>query len=235
MALPVLHRDDDLIIVSKPSGLFVHRTALDPSATEFALQIVRNQIKQNVYPVHRLDRATSGALIFALSKPAARGMMESFAAGKIEKTYMAVVRGIPDPKVHVDYPLKELHKPAQSAITEIETLKAYEFPVKVDKYPSSRYALIKAMPKTGRMHQIRKHLHHLNHPIIGDSTYGSGKHNRFFKTTFNIGRLMLACTELVFSHPISLQRIQVTAPLAEEFERLLLQMKESEATGLLKP
>jgi len=234
--LPVLYRDDDLVVVHKPSGLFVHRTALDRSATEFALQTVRDQIGQAVFPVHRLDRATSGALIFALSQKAARSMTESFAAGKIEKTYLAVVRGTPEPLIHVDYPLKEIldrktdrrahpDKEAQVAVTDFETLKTCEFSVKVDKYPTSRYALVRARPKTGRKHQIRRHLDHLGHPIIGDTTYGSGKHNRFFEATFGVQRMLLACTELVFSHPFSKQRVQISAPLAREFAELLEKIK----------
>lgn len=242
--LPILHHDDELVIINKPSGLLVHRTALDRSATEFALQRVRDQIGQLVYPVHRLDRATSGALIFALSKASARTLTENFADGEVKKTYLAVVRGVPQDRILVDYPLKEpldkktdalaaKDKPAQSALTEFEVLRTCELSVKVDKYPTSRYALVRAIPKTGRKHQIRRHLHHLGHPIIGDTTYGSGKHNRYFLKAFQSKRMLLACTELTFPHPVSKKKIHVRAPLASEYKDVLEQIEWILAPELL--
>jgi tRNA pseudouridine65 synthase len=233
MTLPILYQDNDLVVVNKCSGLLVHRSAIDRHATEFALQTVRDQIGKMVYPVHRLDRATSGALIFALSSEVARTLSGGFAEGKIGKKYLAIVRGVPLQKeISLDYPLKEEldkksdtmareNKPAQAAVTQFSTLASYEFPVMVDKYPTSRYSLILAQPKTGRKHQIRRHLHHLGHPIIGDVTYGSGKHNRFFRESFKVQRLFLACTELTFNHPTTAKIMQIQAPLAPEFRRVV--------------
>lgn len=228
MPLPILFQDEHLVVVNKPSGLLVHRSAIDRHATEFALQTVRDQIGRSVYPVHRLDRATSGALIFALSSEVARAMAGQFAEGRIGKKYLAIVRGIPRGEITLDYPLKEeldaksdtmarKDKPAQPAVTVFSTLASYEFPIPVDKYPTSLYALVRAEPKTGRKHQIRRHLHHLGHPIIGDVTYGSGKHNRFFRESFQIQRLFLACTEMSFMHPVSERAVSVRAPLAADF------------------
>lgn len=236
MSLPLLFKDDDLVIVHKPSGLFVHRTLLDRSASEFALQMVRDQIGQRVFPVHRLDRATSGVLIFALSSDSARIMATHFQDNRVEKEYLALVRGIPPKHIALDYPLKEIlddkadsmarqDKEAQSAYTEFETLKACEFQIKVDKFPTSRYALVRARPQTGRKHQIRRHLRHLGHPIIGDSTYGAGKHNRFFAERFQFRRLMLACTEMSFPHPRTEQKIKVSAPLADDFQQMVEQIQ----------
>ena len=232
MPLPILYRDDHLVVVNKSSGLLVHRSAIDRHATEFALQIVRDQLGQNVYPVHRLDRPTSGALIFALSPSVARSLNQEFANTQVTKTYLAIVRGTPALQVTVDYPLKEeldpksdrqarTNKPAQTAITHFLRLATHEFPVAVDKFPTSRYSLVQAQPKTGRKHQIRRHLRHLGHPIIGDVNYGSGKHNRFFRDQLHVGRLLLACTEISFLHPVSQSPVSIRAPLAEDFQNLL--------------
>lgn len=226
--LPILYRDRELVVINKPSGLFVHRTALDRSATKFALQTLRDQIGETVYPVHRLDRATSGALIFALSKESAHKMMLQFSSSEVQKTYLAVVRGGPVLKQRVYHPLLEIldmktdrraqkNKSPQEAITDFETLATHEFPVQVDKYPTSRYSLVRARPLTGRKHQIRRHLHHLGHPIVGDTTYGKSKHNHFFESTFKVKRLFLACTELSFRHPISGEPVCVHAPLEQDY------------------
>jgi len=233
MPLPVLFHDKDLLVVSKPAGLLVHRTALDRSGTEFALQMARDQIGTAVYPVHRLDRPTSGALIFALSREMARAMSEEFTARRVGKSYLAVVRGIPrDRQLRIDYPLREEldavadrgadeDKPAQEAITDVEVVDTVELPVRVDKYPTSRYALVRAKPVTGRKHQIRRHLRHLGHPIVGDVNHGVGKHNRFFTERFGSRRLLLACTEISFRHPGTGRDVLVQAPLSEDFSSLL--------------
>lgn len=241
-SLPILYQDKDLVVVNKSSGLLVHRSDIDRHANEFALQTVRDQIGQLVYPVHRLDRATSGALIFALSSDVARELTLGFAQGSIGKKYLAIVRGVPRAEIILDYPLKEeldrksdvkarKDKPAQAAVTKFNTLASYEFPVQVDKYPTSRYSLVQAQPKTGRKHQIRRHLHHLGHPIIGDVTYGSGKHNRFFRESFKVQRLFLACVELAFSHPVSGESLRVKAPLAPEFNHVVNELGWSDRLG----
>jgi tRNA pseudouridine65 synthase len=232
MKLPVLYIDEDLVVVNKPSGLLVHRSHIDRNATEFAMQVVRDQIGQFVYPVHRLDRSTSGALVFALSQAAARNLSEQFASGQVIKKYQAIVRGWPPPSVLVDHPLTEeldpisdsqatLNKPAQSALTEISTLATVSLNVSVDKFPTARYALVCAVPKTGRKHQIRRHLRHLGHPIVGDVEHGSGRHNRFFRESYQIHRLLLACTEISFRHPRGENILSVQAPLATDFADLV--------------
>jgi tRNA pseudouridine65 synthase len=230
--LPILYQDQDLIVVNKYSGLLVHRSAIDAKAEEFAVQMLRDQLGQKVYPVHRLDRPTSGALVFAFSSESARHLSQEFSEGRVKKTYLAVVRGVSPSEVIIDYPLKEEldkladkkareDKPAQNAITQISTLASIEIPIAVDKFPTSRYSLVKAVPKTGRKHQIRRHLRHLGHPIIGDVSHGSGKHNRFFRDHFQIPRLLLACTEISFLHPKENTFIRVQAPLSEDFKNLI--------------
>lgn len=231
MNLPILFQDDDVIVVNKPSGLLVHRSSIDRQASQFALQVLRDQIGRKVFPVHRLDRPTSGALIFALSSSVARFFSQEFAEGRVGKTYLAVVRGTPPAEILLDYPLKEeldpisdkmarVDKPAQAAVTQFKNLLIYEFPISVDKFPTARYSLVCAKPKTGRKHQIRRHLRHLGHPIVGDVKYGSGKHNRFFRTSLGVNRLLLACTEVSFRHPNDDKIIRVQAPLAEDFGRV---------------
>ncbi len=238
-ALSVLFQDSDLVVINKPSGLLVHRTSLDPRATEFAVQILRNQIGKMVYPVHRLDKGTSGVLVFALSSEMAKNLSIQFSDSRIQKKYLSVVRGFAPLDIHVDYPLKEeldpladakarQDKEAQSAVTDIQKLAEVEIPVQVDKFPTSRYSLVQAFPKTGRKHQIRRHLRHLGNPVIGDSNYGSGKHNRFFENHFKIRRLLLHCSQMNFLHPRHGEELKLIAPLPTEMKILFQQLNWSE-------
>jgi tRNA pseudouridine65 synthase len=174
-------------------------------------------------------------LVFALSSKAARFLTQEFTEGRVGKNYLAVVRGFsPDTKL-IDYPLKEITElknknevkksmPEQTAQTYIQTLAKIEINQCVDKFPTSRYSLVKAQPKTGRNHQIRRHLRHLGHPIIGDVNYGSGVHNRFFRQNYQSHRLLLACTEISFLHPTKNEVVHVKAPLAEDFSQLIDQL-----------
>jgi tRNA pseudouridine65 synthase len=203
------------------------------------MQLVRDQIGASVYTVHRLDKPTSGALLFALSPETARTLSEAFAAGVVDKTYLALVRGWPGDIGVLDYPLKEEidkttdegvdpDKAPQTAVTKFEVLRRFELPFEVDRFPTARYALVKAVPLTGRRHQIRRHLRHLGHPIVGDITYGVGKHNRFFENQFGVRRLLLACTGLGFPHPVTGDRVFGDAAVAEEFQGLLDRLGEFE-------
>jgi tRNA pseudouridine65 synthase len=230
--LPIIFRDEYLVAINKPSGLLVHRSEIDRHETRFALQLVRDQIGQMVYPVHRLDKPTSGVLVFALSPEIAKKMGDLFHQHQLEKTYLALVRGHAPADTIVDHPLKEeldkytdkkarTDKPAQEAVTHIKTVAQIEFPFSIDKYPSTRYSLVKCKPKTGRKHQIRRHLKHISHPIIGDAKHGKGAHNRFFEEKFHCGGLMLAATELQFFHPITETSLKLIAPLEEKFSRVL--------------
>ena len=233
--LEILYQDEYLVAVNKPSGLLVHRSWLDPHATEFALQKVRNQIGKFVYPVHRLDRPTSGVLLFALDKDSAKNISEQFIAHTTQKRYLAVVRGhLGDGEL--DYPLKEkldkiadkkaqLDKPAQEAFTEYQCLQQTELPIAVRPYDSSRYSLMALIPKTGRKHQLRRHMAHLRHPIIGDTSHGDGKHNAMFRDNFDCQRLLLHAAYLAVSHPISKQLIEIHAPLDDCFKEILTTLK----------
>ena len=230
--LPILFRDEHLIAVHKPSGLLVHRTVLDRHETRFAVQILRDQIGQHVHPVHRLDRGTSGVLLFALEREISRALSAQFETQQVDKTYLAVVRGHPDEAGIVDHPLTrqyddyEFRAPntvgeAQAAVTRYRRLAVTELPYHVDRYPTSRYALLELKPETGRRHQLRRHLKHLAHPIIGDATYGKGRHNRYFAEHLACHRMLLACTQLDFDHPLSGERLQIKAPVSGEFAATL--------------
>jgi len=222
--LDILYADDHLVAINKPAGLLVHRSPIDRRETRFALQLLRDQLGRPVYPAHRLDKPTSGVLLFALSPEVARALGESFAHGAVGKTYLAVLRGVCPETGIIDYPLLEepdrlavypaqSDKPAQEAVTSFRRLAQVELPVAVGRYPSSRYSLVEARPHTGRRHQLRRHFKHLFHPIIGDTKYGEGRHNRFFREHFGCHRLLLAATRLAFPHPLDGRQLVIEAPL----------------------
>lgn len=230
--MQILHLDDHLVVVNKPAGLLVHRSGVDRHETQFAMQTVRDLLGRRVYPVHRLDKPTSGALLFALSSDAARRMTLVFTEGGVRKVYVAVVRGLMPEHGVIDYALIEQHdaitdqlarknKPAQRAITEYQRLATVELANGVGRYATGRYSLLQVMPKTGRKHQIRRHMKHDRHPIIGDTTYGDGKHNRFFREHFKSHRLMLAATGMSFLHPCTGESVAIAAPLDDEFQHVV--------------
>lgn len=214
MLLPIVYQDEYLVAINKPSGLLMHRTMLDKQETQFAVQLLRDQIGQHVFPVHRLDRPTSGVLVFGLSADIARKLGEQFASHSIKKTYLAIVRGHVADEGEIDYALKEkldkiadkmvkLDKPAQEAITHFNRLDKFELPFAVGKYATARYSLVQLTPKTGRKHQLRRHLAHINHPIVGDTAHGDGKHNSFVRQQFNFNQLALTCKSMLLIHPVS--------------------------------
>lgn len=231
--LPVLYHDDHLIAVNKPSGLLVHRSEIDRHETRFALQLVRDQIDQRVYPVHRLDKPTSGVLVFALSPDVACTISQAIEHRSVTKTYHAVVRGFAPDEGHIDHPLVEeldkytdqkarQNKPAQPAQTDYRRLATIELPVAVEDYPQSRYSLVECTPHTGRKHQLRRHLKHINHPIIGDAKHGRGRHNRYFKDHLDAGRLLLHASQLQLPHPVTGERLTLNAPIDETLQQLFV-------------
>jgi tRNA pseudouridine65 synthase len=231
--LPVLYRDDRLVVVDKPSGLLVHRSPIDRHETRFALQILRDQLGQRVYTIHRLDKGTSGVLAFGLDPDAASEYAALFAQREVIKTYAALVRGWPGIEGTIDRPLAavadERGGPHDSrprdARTEYRRIATFELPVRVDRYPTSRYALLELQPHSGRRHQLRRHLAGASHPIIGDSTYGKGVHNRLFRERFGVQRLLLACTRLELPPLGARGALRIEAPLAPEFAALLTQLQ----------
>jgi len=232
MQLSVIYQDEYLVAINKPPGLLVHRSMLDKQETEFAIQLLRDQIGQYVFPVHRLDKPTSGVLIFALSADIAKKLGEQFAAQIIEKTYLAIVRGHIMDEGEIDYALKEKHdkiadkmtkldKSAQQAVTGFNCLDKFELPFAVSKYASARYSLVQLTPKTGRKHQLRRHLAHINHPIVGDTAHGDGKHNTFIRKQFNFHQLALTCKSMLLTHPVSKAQLVLRCDLDKNIFDLL--------------
>ncbi len=230
--MEILYRDDHFVAVNKPAGLLVHRTSVDRNESRFALQLVRTLVGRRVFPVHRLDKPTSGVLLFSLSPVGARRMQEAFVAGAVAKTYLAVVRGVPATDGVIDYPLVDEHgrqagkgekecRVARDAVTSYRLLASVELPHAVGRYATSRYSLVVLRPVTGRRHQLRRHLKHILHPIVGDTTYGEGRHNRFFREVLECDRLLLAAVELSFLHPVTGEKVTITAPLDGTFASLL--------------
>ena len=229
--LTEIYRDPWLLAVHKPAGLLVHRSPIDKHETEFALQYARAlNGGEHVYPVHRLDRPTSGVLLFARDPDTARTVGQAMMAGEVSKTYLAVVRGWTPESGTIDHPLKDepedrrLHgteQPVRDALTHYRRLATTEIPVEIEGYPTSRYSLVELYPKTGRKHQLRRHMKHINHPIIGDANHGRGRHNRYFAERFGQGRLMLAATELVLTHPVTGEELILKAPPERSFTDVL--------------
>ena len=263
--LPLLYRDEHLVAVHKPSGLLVHRSMIDRHETRFALQIVRDQIGQRVYPVHRLDKGTSGVLLFALDESSARQLGQSFDNGLVDKRYLAVVRGWAPESGVIDHPLRRIDDAygspltaasksgvgrkflqvdgapsaardavdspqrlaAQPAVTHFQCLAGAEIAERVEaeqRFPTTRYSLLALQPVTGRQHQLRRHLKHIAHPIIGDATYGKGIHNRFIAQRVGVSRLLLACLAMSFPHPLDARPIRVLARPDEAMRQAMRQL-----------
>lgn len=221
LPLPILYHDDHYVAVHKPSGLLVHRSPISRDEV-FLLQTVRDQIGQRVYPIHRLDRATSGVIIFGLDSDSAKRLAIEFEQKRVEKHYLALARGWVADTGIIDHPVadEEGDNIPRAAITHYRCLQRVELPVAVDRYPTSRYSLVQVMPETGRRQQIRKHFKHISHHLIGDTTHGNGKQNRFFREAYGIYRLMLMASALTFKHPYSGETLCLKADIEEEWERI---------------
>lgn len=240
--LEILFQDEHLIAVNKPSGLLVHRSDIDRNETRYAMKILRDQLGQWVYPLHRLDKATSGVLLFALDQETARRMTVLFTAHKIVKSYIAIVRGFTKEADCIEYALKEQRRnfadkkqvpdhPAQHAITEYRRMGTIELPEPVGRYATARYSLITACPLTGRSHQIRRHMKHIFHPVIGDTTYGDGRQNDFFRRKFGCQRMLLHAQRIEFLHPETGRCVITDAPLDLFFSELLSRLQWNTLIG----
>ena len=199
----------------------MHRTNIAEEKVFFALQLVRDLIGQRVYPVHRLDRKTSGILLFALDKSVHRDMQFLFSQGQIQKKYLAIVRGYCNDNEVIDYPLLKENGSKVDATTYYELLGKMELDISSTRYKTSRYSLVAIYPRTGRMHQIRKHFAHINHPVIGDRPYGCHIQNRFFKEKWYITTMMLHAAEMKFIHPVNGNEIEIHADIQEEFKKTM--------------
>lgn len=230
--LKIVYIDDVMVAVDKPAGMLVHRSSVDKHETMFVLQHLRGQLGQRVYPVHRLDKPTSGVLVFAFSSEVASTLAAQFAARQVHKCYWLVCRGHPPATGSIDHALSPkddfasfkrrrgiaaLNKPAQDAVTDFKRLATATLETRVDKYPQTRYSLVEAMPRTGRKHQLRRHFKHISHPIIGDPKYGKSLHNRYFSENFQSQRLLLHAQSLTLVHPTKQQLLTLTASVSGVF------------------
>ncbi|WP_194775669.1 pseudouridine synthase [Pararhodonellum marinum] len=223
--LEILYEDEDLVLVNKPAGMLVHRSKLAGDIKAgFAVQVLREQINQKVYLLHRIDRPTSGILMFAKSSEVAGLMRTYFDEKHIEKYYLTLVRGyMKKASGTIDYPLKKnLTGSLQEAQTSFWQLNQVEIPLSsTPRYDTSRYSLVKAFPHTGRMHQIRRHFAHERNYIIGDSTHGETRQNRFFRINYGLDNLLLHAWQVQFNHPLSGIEISIQAPLPEYFLHMI--------------
>jgi len=222
--IPVLYRDARLAVVDKPARLMAHDSGLARGEQDFLADRLRTQFGQPVHLVHRLDRATSGCLLLAFDKDTARALGEQFMGRAVEKTYLAVCRGWPAPaEALIDHPLdggpgKPEKKPAQTAYRVLAT---GAMPWPYGEHAESRFALLECRPHTGRFRQIRRHLKHRHHHLIGDTSHGDGARNRMFRQYLGVHRMLLHAWRLVFTHPETGGRIAVAAAPDEEFGRVL--------------
>ncbi len=218
--LEIIYQDDDLVAINKPNGLLVHRSSIATNTDVFALQLLRDQINQKVYPCHRLDRKTSGVLLFALNPEIQRKLNDQFMNNSTEKKYLAIVRGYAPDSGTIDYALTNDSGKTQDALTHFKTIAKTEIDVALGKFSTSRYSLLEIKPITGRMHQIRKHLAHIFHPVIGDRPHGCNKQNKLFLETWNMNTMLLHSSELIVKHPVSEKPLTINANLPEEFKRI---------------
>lgn len=227
MTLETIYEDDHLIAINKPHGLLVHRSSIATNTDVYALQLLRDLGGYHVYPVHRLDRKTAGVLLFSKTAKFVSQIQARLQEDTSMKKYIAFVRGYFPEEINVDYPLTNDKGKTQEAVTHFKCLNQYDLDIPLGKHTTSRYSLIAAYPKTGRMHQIRKHLNHLRHPIIGDRPHGCNKQNKFFLENWHLKIMLLHATEMSFIHPIRNEKVVITANQSDEFKRILFLVGKS--------
>jgi len=222
-ALDVVYTDEHIAVVNKPAGLMVHDSALARGETDFAADRLREQFGKPIFLVHRLDRATSGCLLLAFDRDSASALGRQLMEFGFAKDYLAVCRGWPEPASGViDHPLdggpgKPQKKPAQTAFERLATA---ELDIASAQHPTSRYALLRCSPLTGRFRQIRRHLKHIHHHLVGDTSHGDGRHNLAFRMR-GVHRMLLHARRLAFTHPQDGRRIDVSAPGDREWQRAM--------------
>jgi tRNA pseudouridine65 synthase len=222
--LEILYQDDALLAVNKPAGLPVHRSKMIGPADAFLIDLLREQVGGELFLAHRLDRATSGVLLVARSARVAAALGERFMGREVHKRYLAVVRGWPDPTEGVvDYALPGSRErgPRREARTVYRRVATVEVPIPLGRYAQQRYALMLAEPESGRFRQIRKHMAHIHHPVIGDCQHGRGDHNRLYKQHFGCQRMLLHAWQLRLVHPLDGTPLLLTAGLDAPFANLL--------------
>ena len=226
-SLRLLHADADLVAIDKPPGLLVHRSTLDAHEDRNALDLLRAQMGQPLWTVHRLDKATSGVLLFARHVQAARALGAAFESGAVRKRYLALVRGWPPEAGEIDQPLARdperpsTGQPRVPALTRYRRLACHEWPFPDGRHDTSRYALVEVEPQTGRRHQIRRHFKQIAHPLVGDSTHGKGAHNRAVAQWLGLQRLWLHALRLEWPACDGRASLAIEAAPGPEWARLL--------------
>lgn len=221
MSLEILYEDESIVAINKPHGLLVHRSSIARDTSEFALQLLRDQLGKTVYPAHRLDRKTGGVLLFSLNKETDQYLQKSFQEHQIDKKYLAILRGFAPEEGLIDYPLKKENGTIQEAQTSFRLLAKSELDIPFGKFPTSRYSLVEANPLTGRIHQLRRHFAHIFYPIIGDRPHGCNKQNKFWKENYQMDTMLLHASELTFKHPLSGETVHVKAAIQSDFQKVL--------------
>ena len=233
MTLDILFQDEHLVVINKPSGLLVHRTDLAKHEQDAVVQRLNTQLGRWVYPVHRLDRATSGVLVLGLNETSTKALADQFMSRTTDKRYLAIVRGHTEDQATIDYPLAKLNEEKgrsrfkiegteKEAVSHYTTLERFVLPLSVSRYDSMRLSLVDVRPEQGRTHQIRRHFKHIFHPLLGDTRYGCRHHNKAIREHWSTDlRLMLHAKTLTFDHPVSQQRLSFTAEPEQDMQALL--------------
>jgi tRNA pseudouridine65 synthase len=206
--IDLLFVDEHIVVANKPCGLLVHRGW--DNDDDVALFRVRDAIGAYVYPIHRLDRGTSGALLFARSAEIAAALGTCLGTGGLERRYLALVRGRPPAAGVIDHPIPKGEDKDAARVPAVTQFRV------VAQSAVDRCSLVEAIPHTGRLHQVRRHLRHLNHPLVGDVNYGSGEINRHYRATYNLHRLALHAHLLALDHPAGGGRMVVRAPMPDD-------------------
>src|SRR5690606_28304384 len=213
----VLFLDADIVAVSKPPEMLVHKAPRAPDDAPVLLQTLKAQIGRWLYPVQRLDRATTGVVALASTSPAAAALQRSLASLSCRKDYLTLVRGQPPARFASQRPLTDERGQPRPAHTEFRTLLRF-----------SGCALVRARILTGRSNQIRRHLNHLGHHVLGDTTFGKGRLNRLYRARFALPRLFLHATRLCFDHPTAPGRVRLRDRLPDDLRAVLRRLAEFE-------
>ncbi len=230
----ILHESSDWIAIDKPAALLVHPSPLSRKE-DSAQMILERQLGTRLLGVHRLDRPTSGVLLFAKNTQAAARISEAFRNRLTQKHYFAIVRGhlaISDQWTLIDRPLTKIlkngehsdRKPARSFYRVTHHL---TFPYPIGKYPEARYSGVEVRIETGLTHQIRRHLAGISHPIIGDTIYGDGRHNQATRKEWGLHRLFLHSTRLAIPE----LEIDLVAPVPSAWNAVLSSQSASFPSG----
>jgi tRNA pseudouridine65 synthase len=218
--LPILFSDSHLTIINKPPGMLVHRTSIADDDKPVALQVLRDQLERTVFPVHRIDRPTSGIVMFAHTPEITKQLQEQLAAKDARKQYTALVRGWLSESIECDREVKNDKGVLKEAFTRFVPVEHFELPMPTDRYATARFSIVDAFPETGRWHQIRQHLAQLRHYIINDRVHGDGKQNKLFTQQLGINELFLHARNIRVTHPVTGEVLEVEAPFPEHWDRI---------------